>query len=162
MQKALLVLIPLGLSIAAVAFVSHLFFKSLDITATIPQKENLTVTNQQDQNEKSDDEWIKSFAKQSKKGFEYPVTELQIKLDLLQQLKDQTVYRVVIDDLDEYKFFCINQVLKAKDIKYSYFRSKGYIKLIVTAKDEEYLKSVLLQLKEYNINYKIEQTLIKG
>lgn len=158
MQKRLIWAIAGLLSVLMAAFIANSVYSSLNIDVALEKQKKAESKEQKEENSS----WTAEFAKKSKAGFEYPAEELQIRLDLFQSLKDQTVFRVVIGDVDEYKLFCINQIFKSADIKYSYLRSSGEIKLIITARDEEYLKKVLESLREYGINYKLDKTLVKG
>lgn len=108
------------------------------------------------------DSWVEQFAKANKADFTYPATELRIKLDLVSKMSEEKIFRVVIDDIDAYKFFCLNQVLKNNNIKYSYYKTKGFVKLVITTQDKNYLKTVLEQLLDYGIKYKIEEAIKRG
>lgn len=109
-----------------------------------------------------DDGWIERFAKANKADFSYPAMELRIKLDLVSKMSEEKIFRVVIDQIDAYKFFCLNHVLKSNDIKYSYYKTRGFVKLVVATQDREYLKKVLSELADYGIEYTIEEAIKRG
>jgi hypothetical protein len=108
------------------------------------------------------DNWIQRFAHANKSDFSYPASELKIKLDLITQLQEEKLYRVVISHIDSYKFFCLNQILKSNNIKFSYYKTRGFVKLVITTKNKPYMLHVLKQLKEYGIEYRVKETIRRG
>lgn len=154
--------ITLSLLIAGmVAWLGYQYVDAMEVAF----EDELVKQNQQDSNKSIkafDDGWVDKFAKANKAEYTYPATELQIKLDLISKMSDEKLYRVVIDQIDSYKFFCLNQVLKSNNIKFSYYKTKGFVKLVITTDDKKYMLGVLEQLKDYGITYKVEETIKRG
>lgn len=101
--------------------------------------------------------WVKRFSTQENPPYRYPAPELHVKLDFAPAVALKT-FRVVVGELDSYRFFCLNQVLLAHKINYAYYKTEGHIRLIVTTQDESYLRSVLKELQRYEITYEIHQS----
>ncbi len=102
--------------------------------------------------------WLGELADKKNEKFMLPTTELQIKLEDNQKKELIEVYRIEIEKLDSYKFFCLNQVFKANGIEYSYYKKDGYIKLVIVTPDKVELESILKELKKYGIEYKLDKT----
>lgn len=132
---------------------------SVNLKTTLPPEKKPTETAG---NQSTKAAWVSHLAEKGTLDYLFPAAEMQIRLELIKRLKDEEVYRIVIDDIDNYKFFCINQVLSSNDIKYSYYRQGGFIRLVVTTADRAYMEAVLGELKEYGIDYTIERTLKRG
>lgn len=104
--------------------------------------------------------WVDKLSTKSSSPFIYAAPVLQVKLLLEDDVKEssQEVFRVSVGVIDDYQFFCINQVFIAHKIKYSYYKVGENIWLVVLTKDENYLRSVLDKLKYYEINYVLAKT----
>lgn len=104
--------------------------------------------------------WVGKISKKSDIPFVYPATELQVKLSLAKEppSDEKNVYQVKVGAISDYQFFCINQVLEAHRIQYSYYKIGENMWFSVTTKDEQYLKNVLEKLKHYEINYALSKS----
>jgi len=102
-------------------------------------------------------DWINRLKESKKSDFIYPVSEIEIALKEDTPELDKKFYRVVIDELDGYKFFCVNQVLSANNINYSFYKDGGLVKLIIASADYKELRNIMETVKEYGIEYKIEE-----
>lgn len=97
--------------------------------------------------------WISSFASKDIPSFSYPISELSIVLDFSNTKKTDTL---TISNLDSYKFFCLNEVLKSNNINFTYTKVADFVTLEV-ALDKDSLKDKLVsELKKYNISYNIQ------
>lgn len=105
-------------------------------------------------------DWLDRLSGQSEREFIYPASELQVKLLYVSetQKKAKDVFRVSVGVINDYQFFCINQVFGAHNIEYSYYKIGENIWLVVATDDESYLRSVLDKLKHYEINYTLSKT----
>lgn len=105
-------------------------------------------------------DWLNRLSGQSEREFIYPASELQVKLLYASNIKKGTkeVFRVSVGVINDYQFFCINQVFGAHNIEYSYYKIGENIWLVVATEDENYLRSVLDKLKHYAINYTLSKT----
>ncbi len=105
-------------------------------------------------------QWLDRLSGQDKREFIYPTTELQVKLLFADSVSvaSKEIFRVSVGVINEYQFFCINQVFMANNIEYSYYKIGDNIWLVVATENESYLRSVLEQLRHYEINYNLSKT----
>ncbi|MCI5968388.1 hypothetical protein [Helicobacter sp.] len=105
-------------------------------------------------------DWLDRLSSQSEREFIYPTSELQVKLLYANNAKKsiKEVFRVSVGVINDYQFFCINQVFGAHNIEYSYYKIGENIWLVVATEDENYLRSVLDKLKHYAIDYTLSKT----
>ncbi len=103
--------------------------------------------------------WIEGIVKREQKEYSYAATELDIRLDYQDAMKnrDYKHYRIDVENLDSYKFFCINQVLKSKNILYSYYKVDGLIKIAISESNRDLLNDALKEIKKYKIDYTIKE-----
>lgn len=104
--------------------------------------------------------WLNELSAKKEMSYLYPASELRVKLLFGDNLKrgDTETFRVSVGIIDDYQFFCINQVLSANNIDYSYYRVGESIWLVVATEDEAYLRDVLEELKHYEIDYSISKS----
>ncbi|CAM2901724.1 hypothetical protein [Helicobacter burdigaliensis] len=126
----------------------------------LPQIETYNFATEQEVNPKEvlKSAWVSRLAMQDKVEYIYPAPEMQVKLMLTTEMEEEQtskIYRVSVGIIDAYQFFCINQVLSAHKIKYSYYKVGDHIWLLVAANNQNYLHNVLEKLKHYEINYEI-------
>ena len=116
---------------------------------------NLVDNNSTDFIFSSDSSWIDRLGLQSDVAYIYPASEIQVRLlsDVNIEKDESNVFRISVGVIDDYQFFCINQVFTSHNIKYSYYRVGDNIWLVVSTKDEKYLKKVLDELIRYEISY---------
>ena len=65
--------------------------------------------------------------------------------------------RVFIDDLSEYRFYCINQILIKNNIEYAYYKTDKVIQLVVFLNDKESQKKILSDFDYYKIKYSLQK-----
>jgi hypothetical protein len=146
-------------AIAGVLFASALAFSYYSIVLDVTTEEieeqefDFRAENTQDI---EDNEWIYKLKTSTPKEYAYPVSEIEINLQEKKPGIDERFYKVVIDELDGYKFFCVNQVLSRNNINYSFYKEQGLVRLVVASPDYRSLKKVMDAVKEYGIEYKIE------
>lgn len=97
--------------------------------------------------------WLGGLSQKKRQDYIYPAPEVQLHLSLIQDRTDTKDFRVRVKAIDSYQFFCLNQVLTAHKIEYSYYRMGNGVELVINAKNEDYIKEVLEKLKYYEINY---------
>lgn len=104
--------------------------------------------------------WLNQLSAKDGVSYLYPASELRVKLLFENNLKkDETeTFRVSVGIIDDYQFFCINQVLSANNIDYSYYKVGESIWLVVATDNEKYLRSVLEELKHYEIQYSLSKS----
>ena len=108
----------------------------------------------------SESEWVDRLSGKNEREFIYPASELQVKLLYAGETKKDTkeVFKVSVGVINDYQFFCINQVFGAHNIEYSYYKIGENIWLVVATEDEKYLRRVLEKLKHYAIHYTLSKT----
>jgi hypothetical protein len=99
--------------------------------------------------------WLNHLSKAKKKQYFFPVDEIYIKTDLVKDKQKTKGYKLLVDDLDPYEIFCLNQELKRFNIKYFFKKDKTSNKLIVFSNDLGRLNSLVKVLKKYQIDAKI-------
>ncbi len=116
------------------------------------------INNLNTQKSFNNDSWTSSLSQGDQGNYMYPALELDISFDIDSLEKRQKQFRVIVEELDSYKFFCLNQVLTSNGMNYAFYRNGKGIQLMVSAKSEEYLNAVLEQLKHYEIKYQVDKT----
>lgn len=98
--------------------------------------------------------WSSIFAKKEVPHYRYPVPEMFLALDFSPKRYTDILQ---ISNLDEYKFFCLKEILKSNNIKFTYkiVRQKATLEIALDSANREKLFS---DLARYNIHY----NLIKG
>lgn len=97
--------------------------------------------------------WIKIFSKQILNDFKYPSSELFIHLDFSNNKKTHTLK---ITNLDSYKFFCLNEILKSNNIKFAYQKTLDSVILEVVLNNTNLKNTLISELNKYNISYNIQ------
>ncbi|RAX54219.1 hypothetical protein CCY99_04195 [Helicobacter sp. 16-1353] len=97
--------------------------------------------------------WISSLASKNIADFSYPISELAIILDFSNAKKTNIL---TIENLDSYKFFCLNEILKNNDIKFAYTKVADFVTLDVALNKEGLKETLINELKKYNISYHIK------
>lgn len=103
------------------------------------------------------DEFIDTLAIQNDAPYVYPATELHVKFDFVQKGKEpKHPSAISINELDEYKFACVKQVLAQNHIESAYYKSGDTLKLVVFINDEKTYQKLLEDLAYYRLNYTIQ------
>ncbi len=63
--------------------------------------------------------------------------------------------KVLVKNLDDYKFFCLNEILRQKHIDFSYFKHKDTLDLLLFMPNEAQREMILNDFKYYGIEYEI-------
>lgn len=161
-KKRLLISTFVFLSMAVGIFISIQYLKlskqeDIVVEADAHLEKYQEIINPEQKNIEST--WIEKLDNNKKSDYyTYITKEIDIKLNPYSMEKKETMFRVTINNLDAYKFFCINQILVNNKINFSYYKSKGFVEIIISTKDELYLKSILAELKDYEIDYNVEKT----
>jgi len=99
--------------------------------------------------------WLNHLSKAKKKQYFFPVDEIYIKTELEDKKKKTKEYKLLVNELDPYGIFCLNQELKRFKIKYFFKKNKKNNELIVFSNDLSRLNSLVKVLKKYQIDAKI-------
>lgn len=153
MKKALYFAIAL---LACVALASGFYIvyqqsKALPLPAIeskIPNLENLTT-------QEDSQAWLEGFsdATAQNQTFQYLATELFVKFDFADESDTKSIRSIEIKELDEYKYFCVVQVLKQHKLESTYYKMGEKLRLMVFIEDSAVLKKFLEDLDYYKIQY---------
>lgn len=106
---------------------------------------------------KAEKGWIDSLSNADDLPYAYPATELSVRFDFLDKdSKPQTPSAISINELDEYKFACVKQVLRQNNIESAYYKSGDSLKLMVFITDEAMYQKLLADLQYYRLNYSLQ------
>jgi uncharacterized protein YlaN (UPF0358 family) len=105
---------------------------------------------------------LKALSSTQKAEDELPTKELYYSVNLNFLTPVNIVYKTIIDDLDKYQLFGIEQILKLNKIRYSIIKSKKGKKLFMNFSTKSSANRVVALMKRYNINIKMEKIFIKG
>ncbi|MGX2983173.1 hypothetical protein [Helicobacter sp. 23-1045] len=96
--------------------------------------------------------WRGIFAKKEIPHFRYPAPEAFITFDL-SEAKSTDILQ--ISNLDSYKLFCLKEILKANNVKFTYkiLQQKAMVEISLDSAQKR--KNLLNDLKRYNIAYHI-------
>ncbi|MGP1449878.1 MAG: hypothetical protein ACTTJS_01965 [Wolinella sp.] len=147
------------LTMIVVGVVSSIYIRIVSDTENLKFASQLNMENEQKSGSNATLSWMSRFSSKEIPDYLYPAPELHVKLSFPNAPEDVLkTFQVVVGELDSYRFFCLNQVLVAHKIDYAYYKTGGHIRLIVTTKDESYLRSVLKELRRYEISYELHQS----
>lgn len=158
MQHRPLIVVLTLLTIGVAVMVASAYLQTLREVASLSFDELLTKDSPAEKKERASS-WMSRFSAKEIPSYIYPAPELRVSLRFptasLELLK---TFHVIINEMSAYQFFCLNQVLLAHKIDYSYHKAGGRVQLIITTQDEEYLQSVLRELSRYEITYQIQKS----
>ena len=100
--------------------------------------------------------WLNYFSKTERLGYFYPVNEVYVKVDLVEKIPNNTIYKLSASLLDPYQLFCLKEELKQHKLKYYLKRDKNGEELLIYSKDINKLNSLVKVLKNYQILAKVE------
>lgn len=105
--------------------------------APIPTKEN----------------WLDNL-KNFNKAYSYPAQEFEAFVDFVDPDTKNVPQKLFISAVDEYLFFCLNELFKQKNIEFAYSKNTNSIDLVVYI-PKEYLKAqnLIKELQYYEIPY---------
>lgn len=121
----------------------------------VPQKE--VMTNIPKMESVQDDTWISNANEKAVAAtFQFPSNVLDINVEVKRYEDLKTDYtKVVIKNLDDYKFFCLNEILRQKHIDFSYFKHHNTLDLLLFMPDEKQREIILKDFTYYGIEYEV-------
>ena len=129
---------------------------------SLPEVPSLTLETKKDKQveELASSNWVNKISEKTDMPFVFPATELQVKLSLESEFtaQEKDIFHIKVGALSDYQFFCINQILEAHHIRYSYYKIGENMWFSVVTKDEAYLREVLDKLKHYEITYTLSKS----
>jgi hypothetical protein len=111
--------------------------------------------------EKKREDIIKLLA-DSKKIDRFPAKELYFKVDLNYIPKTRILYQMVLNTLDRYQLFGVEQILKLNNLDYSIIRYENNLKLFINFAKKREAEKVQKLFKNYNFNVTLKEVKIKG
>jgi len=124
----------------------------------IEKQKNIIEKNREVKEEKS---IIKLLAENKIKTI-FPAKELYLKIYLNYVPKTKYLYQTIIDKLNKYQIFGIEQILTLNNIKYSIIKSEKNLKLFINFDKKKDALKIKQLFKNYNFNVKLQQVKIKG
>lgn len=123
----------------------------------IPLMQSTENTDNQNQTENIDTAWIENARQKAKDStYQFPSNILDIGVDVKQYQDLKMDYtKVVVKNLDDYKFLCLNQILRQNRIDFSYFKKQDSLDLLLLIPDKAKREAILNDFAYYNIDYEI-------
>ncbi len=123
--------------------------------AKIPKKES--IVNIPKMENVQNEAWINNAnEKIASTNYQFPSNVLDINVEVKRYEDLQMDYtKVVIKNLDDYKFFCLNEILRQKHIDFSYFKNNNSLDLLLFVPDEKIRDIVLQDFRYYGIEYEV-------
>lgn len=103
----------------------------------------------------SDNSWLEDSLKNSK-SYIYPATEIKIHMDFRSPNDKSIPTKLVIDNLDDYKFFCLGEVLKEQKLEFAYYQSKNSTNIVVFLPSDKRRNQIMEDLKYFKIPYQLQ------
>ena len=144
-----LLVFGLVLLLLSVAFTINIFFTSkTDLLKAEGPKVGLKTVPEGD-----DKTGWTTFMKQNEAVRDYyPTDEITLSWDLVEadRLKE-TLYKVTFDNLDQYQYFCLIQVLNNRKIKRSIEKAGEHYRIYLSLHSPDAAQVLMDELKEYDI-----------
>lgn len=105
--------------------------------------------------ENKNEAWVEKISNQQTKSFSYPTNEMVLQYNFNRGVEP---LRIFIEDLNEYRFYCINQILIENKIEYAYYKTDKVIQLVVFLNNKEMQHRILEDFNYYKIKYSIHNT----
>jgi hypothetical protein len=96
--------------------------------------------------------WLNHFSKTQQLGYFYPVEEVYIEVDLVENIVSNTMYKLYAPLLDPYQQFCLKEELKQHKLRYYLKKDINSVELFIYSKNIEKLNSLVKVLKNYQIS----------
>jgi len=109
---------------------------------------------------KEENSIIKALSLNEKKII-LPAKELYLRIDLNYKPKIVILYQTVLNKLNKYTLFGIEQILKLNNIRYSIIKSKNDLKLFINFDKKSQANKIIELFKSYNFNVKLKEIKLK-
>ncbi len=104
-----------------------------------------------------DRKWLKDLAARKKPTYSYAVSEMEISLPLKSKPEPKTSFRLILENLDGYKMFCVRQLFERNGIDFAVYKKEGEAVLIVHDIDKKEQKRIVQMVRKYDVKTKIEK-----
>ncbi|RDU64161.1 hypothetical protein [Helicobacter sp. MIT 14-3879] len=148
------ILILLMAFVAVNVYVNKLTTKDLQSYLLSPFKESVNIKKNKIDEVKKPTTWSSILASKEIPNFSYPSPEVFITLDFSNVNKTDILQ---IINLDSYKLFCLKEILKSNNIKFTYIQNSNVATLEVALINLKQRQNLISELKRYNIAYHIKK-----
>ncbi len=154
----LILIVVLGGGYVLYAFYQKMQNSEVQIEQPAPQiPQKATITNIPKMESVQDDVWISNANEKAlATTYQFPSNVLDINIEVKRYEDLKTDYtKVLVKNLDDYKFFCLNEILRQKHIDFSYFKHKNTLDLLLFMPNENQREMILKDFAYYGIEYEI-------
>jgi hypothetical protein len=99
---------------------------------------------------------MEHFSEKTQKVDSLPTTELVIQLDDNEKNYQDRSYLFYFDNLSEYDFFSVKQILSSSGIPHSFIKDDNQLRLNIVTNKKSVIEDVVKEFKSYKIDYKIK------
>ena len=135
---------------------STFFFVVMALIFSLPRGRETSLESVQDNvvydNIKKEDNWLDVMADNESSAYSYPTNEMVLKYSFHRGVEP---LRIFVQDLNEYRFYCINQILIENKIEYAYYKTSSVIQLVIFLNDVKMQKKILEDFQYFNIQYSL-------
>jgi hypothetical protein len=153
MQKILKWLTPL-IAVGVAIFIIF-FLISINSSEVYVDTKPLTLDTKPKES-KQEKLWLDHFSKSERLGYEYPVNEVYIDVDLKEKITKTITYKLSAKVLDPYQIFCLKEELKSRKLKYFLKKDRLNIDLFIYSQNVDKLNKLVKVLKNYKISATIK------
>jgi hypothetical protein len=97
---------------------------------------------------------MSKFSNEEKEQSLLPTTELVIQLDDKKKEYQDSSYFFYFENLSEYEFFSVKQILNNNNITHSFIKNDNKLKLNIITDKRAVIENIVQEFKNYKINYK--------
>jgi hypothetical protein len=102
-------------------------------------------------NKKEQSGWLDRLRNIKVSKFTFPTNELMIKLDANSSESSSAVSTFRMPNIDDYRLFCVEQVLSINQLTYYYSRVDENLLLSLKTADETLIRKIFREFGEYGI-----------
>ncbi|WP_027327749.1 hypothetical protein [Helicobacter pametensis] len=106
----------------------------------------------EDRESKKDEKWVETLSEQTQQNYTYPANEMVLNYNFDRGVEP---LRVFINDLSEYRFYCINQILLESKVEYAYYKTNEVIQLVIFLNNKEMQDKILEDFDYYKVKYSL-------
>lgn len=89
-------------------------------------------------------------------NFQYPSNGIQLSIDVKKEDELRTDYtKILIKNLDDYKFFSLHEILRQRHIEFSYYKDNDDLSLVVFMPNKDEREKMLNDFEYYKIEYEL-------
>jgi len=92
----------------------------------------------------------------------FPAKELYLKVNFTKKINTKILYKTIINNLNRYQIFGIEQILNLQKIKYSIIKSKNDLQLFINFDKKSQAIKIQKLFNDYGFKVTLEKVIIKG